>query len=388
MRPFLAIALSLSISACNAAPTAPVPTPTLPGVIQTEQGPVQVEVLARGLTSPWSLAFLPDGRFLVTERGGKLRIVDADGSISAPIKGVPIVHATGQGGLLDVILDPAFRSNQTIYLSYAGKDRNGARTTVMRAALREGKLTDQKVIFRQQPAHQNGLHFGSRLAFGKDGYLYISTGERYELKERAQDTSTSLGKVLRIAGDGSIPDDNPLRGKGRALPEIYTYGHRNSQGLALNPQTGEVWMHEHGPMGGDEINILRPGLNYGWPVITFGRDYSGASIGEGSARAGMEQPLYQWTPSIAPSGMAFLDSEQAGPWRGNLFVGSLKFTMLIRLELAKGKVVHEERLLQGLGDRVRDVRAGPDGLLYVLTESQGRILKLHAPRGAAASQSP
>lgn len=383
MRPILAIFLSLLISACNAAAPGRTDTPKLPGTIQTEQGSVQVDVVTSGLRSPWGLAFLPEGRFLVTERGGKLRVVEADGRIGEPIKGVPQVHAQGQGGLLDVILDPNFADNRTIYLSYAGKDRNGARTTVMRAVLRDQKLEDTKVIFRQQPSFDNGLHFGSRMVFDRNGNLYITMGERYELKERAQDTSTTLGKVVRIKSDGSIPADNPFHGRGRALPEVFTYGHRNPQGAALNPETGVVWIHEHGPMGGDEINVLRAGANYGWPVITYGLDYSGDKIGEGSARAGMEQPLYQWTPSIAPSGMAFLTSEQAGPWRGNLFVGSLKFTMLVRLELKDGKVVHEERLLQGLGDRVRDVRQGPDGLLYVLTESQGRILRFAAPASNA-----
>lgn len=379
MRPVLAIFLSILISACDAAPPRPINTPKLPGTIQTEKGPVQIDVVTTGLRSPWSLAFLPEGRFLVTERGGKLRMVEADGRIGEPIKGVPQVHAQGQGGLLDVILDPNFADNQTIYLSYAGKDRNGARTTVMRAVLRDQELEDTKVIFRQQPSIDNGYHFGSRMVFDRDGNLYITMGERYELKERAQDTSTTLGKVVRIQSDGGIPADNPFIGKGRALPEVFTYGHRNPQGAALNPETGAIWMHEHGPMGGDEINVLRAGANYGWPVITYGLDYSGDTIGEGSARAGMEQPLYQWTPSIAPSGMAFLTSAQSGPWRGNLFVGSLKFTMLVRLELKDGKVVHEERLLQGLGDRVRDVRQGPDGLLYVLTESQGRVLRFAAP---------
>ncbi|AVP96642.1 oxidoreductase [Ahniella affigens] len=379
MRPILAIILALLTCACDAAPPGPFTPPKLPGTIQTEKGPVQIGVVTAGLRSPWSLAFLPNGRFLVTERGGTLRVVEADGRIGQPIKGVPQVHANGQGGLLDVILDPSFAANQTIYLSYAGKDRNGARTTVMRAVLRDQKLEDTKVIFRQQPSIDNGLHFGSRMVFDRDGNLYITMGERYELKERAQDTSTTLGKVVRIKPDGSIPADNPLKGKGRALPEVFTYGHRNPQGAVLHPETGAIWIHEHGPMGGDEINVLRAGANYGWPVITYGLDYSGDTIGEGSARAGMEQPLYQWTPSIAPSGMAFLTSEQAGPWRGNLFVGSLKFTMLVRLELKDGLVVHEERLLQGLGDRVRDVRQGPDGLLYVLTESQGRILRFTAP---------
>lgn len=365
--------IGLSTSCSDAAPT-------IPGVIDTERGPVDVTVVAEGLKTPWGLAFLPDGRYLVTERGGDLHIVARDGTISAPIAGVPVVHAQGQGGLLDVVLDPQFADNRTIFLSYAGKGRNGAQTTVMRAVLGDGELTDRQVIFRQEPALDNGFHFGSRLVFDRDGLLYVTLGERNSLRDLAQDTSNTIGKVVRITRDGEIPAGNPFRGKGRADAAVYSYGHRNPQGAALDPVTGALWVHEHGPMGGDEINVIAPGNNYGWPVVTYGREYSGGKIGVGSEKAGMTAPLYYWVPSIAPSGMAFLTAPEAGPWRGNLFVGSLKFGMLVRLELEDGRVTHEERLLEGMGDRVRDVRAGPDGALYLLTESQGRILRL-MPKG-------
>jgi len=369
MRHFIMIALLGATTACSAAP------PTVPGTIDTEKGPVDVTIVAKGLSMPWSLAFLPDGRMLVTERGGELRYVSADGAIGKPIKGVPNVHAQGQGGLLDVVLDPEFDTNRTIYLSYASPGRNGAHTAVMRAVLGETELSDKKVIFRQEPAIDNGFHFGSRLVIDADGFLWITLGERNALRNKAQELDNTIGKVIRIHRDGSIPEDNPFKGQGRADAAIYSYGHRNAQGAALDPVTGALWVHEHGPMGGDEINVIGAGKNYGWPVITYGREYSGGYIGEG-AKDGMEQPLYYWVPSIAPSGMAFLTSPKAGPWQGNLFVGSLKFTMVARLEVKDGKIVHEERLLEGLGDRVRDVREGPDGALYVVTETDGRILRL------------
>ncbi len=365
---FICVVIGMS-TGCSAANS-------IPGTIDSEQGAIDVQVVAEGLNSPWSLAFLPDGRMLVTERPGKLRIVTADGQAGEPIKGVPVVHAQGQGGLLDVVLDPEFVENQTIYMSYAATGRNGAFTAVMRAVLENNELTDKKVIFRQDPPLDNGFHFGARLAFAPDGLLYVTLGERNQYRDKAQELDNSIGKVVRVDRDGKIPDDNPFRGKGRANDAVFSYGHRNPQGAAINPATGELWIHEHGPMGGDEINVIKPGNNYGWPVVTFGREYSGGNIGEGTEKAGMAPPLYYWVPSIAPSGMAFLTDERAGPWRGNLFVGSLKFALLARLEIENGKVVHEERLLAGMNDRVRDVRAGPDGALYVLTESKGRILRL------------
>jgi glucose/arabinose dehydrogenase len=322
------------------------------------------------------VAFLPDGRYLVTERAGAMRIVSTDGTVGAPLSGVPKVHAEGQGGLLDVVLDPEFARNQTLFFSYAEPGEDGARTAIARARLDAGGLANVRVIFRQQPGLANGYHFGSRIVIGRDGFLYATVGERSDTRERAQHLDKTYGKVIRIGRDGSIPADNPFVGRQGADPAIWSYGHRNPQGLALDPASGQLFEHEHGPRGGDEINIIRKGENYGWPVITFGREYYGPKIGDGTHKAGMQQPLYYWDPSIAPSGMAFLASEHAGPWRGNLFVGALKFMLLARLELKDGKVVHEERLLADDKDRIRDVREGPDGALYVLTESRGRLLRL------------
>lgn len=344
--------------------------------IDSELGPIEVTTIAEGLRSPWAVAFLPDGRFLVTERAGSMRIVESDGQIGEPMSGVPRVHAEGQGGLLDVVLDPQFAANRQLYFSYAEPGADGARTAIARAELDAGGLANVRVIFRQQPGYANGYHFGSRIVIGRDGFLYATVGERSEPRDRAQELDKTYGKVIRIDRDGAIPADNPFVGRDGADPAIWSYGHRNPQGLALNPMTGELFEHEHGPRGGDEINVIRKGANYGWPVITFGREYFGPKIGDGTAKTGMQQPLHYWDPSIAPSGMAFLSTDKAGPWRGHLFVGALKFMLLARLELKGGKVVHEERLLANQKDRVRDVREGPDGALYVLTESRGRLLRL------------
>jgi len=354
--------------------------------IASERGPIDVSTVASGLTSPWSLAFLPDGRFLVTERAGSLRIIEKDGTLGAPLSGVPTVHAVGQGGLLDVVLDPQFATNRTLYLSFASPGAGGAHTAIASARLDSGGLANVRVLFRQTPGYDGGHHFGSRIVIGRDGYLYATVGERSDFRDRAQELDKTYGKVIRIGRDGSIPKDNPFVGRSDANPAIWSYGHRNPQGLALNPATGELFEHEHGPRGGDEVNVIRKGANYGWPVITFGREYYGPKIGEGTAKAGMEQPLYYWDPSIAPSGMAFLSTEAAGPWKGNLFVGALSFALLARLELKDGKVVHEERLLADRHDRIRDVRQGPDGALYLLTESKGLLLRLQpvaAPKPAA-----
>lgn len=344
--------------------------------IDSERGPIEVTTITEGLRSPWAVAFLPDGRYLVTERAGAMRIINADGTVSAPLTGVPKVHADGQGGLLDVVLDPEFARNQTLFFSYAEPGTDGARTAIARARLDAGGLANVRVIFRQQPALANGYHFGSRIVIGRDGFLYATVGERSDTRERAQHLDKTYGKVIRIGRDGSIPADNPFVGRKGADPAIWSFGHRNPQGLALDPASGQLFEHEHGPRGGDEINIIRKGENYGWPIITFGREYYGPKIGDGTHKAGMQQPLYYWDPSIAPSGMAFLSSEHAGAWRGNLFVGALKFMLLARLELKDGKIVHEERLLGDDKDRIRDVREGPDGALYVLTESRGRLLRL------------
>jgi aldose sugar dehydrogenase len=341
----------------------------------------KVETFAKGLAHPWGMAFLPDGRLLVTERPGRMRLIDKDGRLSPPLRGLPQVVAGGQGGLLDVALGPDFTSSRLIYFSFSeprGEGTNG--TSVARAKLvadaNGGKLDDVKVIFRQEPATVSGVHFGSRLAFARDGNLFVTLGERYQ-RDRAQDLSTHYGKVVRIRPDGSAPPDNPFVGKAGARPEIWSYGHRNPQAAAIHPVSGKLWTVEHGARGGDEVNIPLPGRNYGWPVITYGRDYSGAKIGEGTAKPGMEQPIYYWDPSIAPSGMAFYTGGLFPEWKGNLFVGALAGQALHRLVLDGERIVGEEQLLSDLGERIRDVRNGPDGALWLLTDnSQGRVLRV------------
>jgi glucose/arabinose dehydrogenase len=342
----------------------------------TRRGVVRVVTVSRGLEHPWGLAFLPEGRLLVTERPGRLRIVGADGRLSAPLAGVPEVAARGQGGLLDVALAPDFDRSRLVYLSYAELAGSTAGTAVARGRLTETGLEDVAVIFRQEPKVGGGLHFGSRLVFARDGHLFITLGERGQ-RDRSQDLSVHLGKVIRLRPDGSVPDDNPFVTRPGARPEIWSYGHRNVQGAALHPETGALWTVEHGAMGGDEVNVPKAGRNHGWPVITFGRDYSGARIGEGTVKPGMEQPVHYWDPSIAPSGMTFYTGDRFPAWRGSLFVGSLKFGLVSRLELRGEQVTGEERVLVGLGDRIRDVRQGPDGYLYLLTdESNGRVLRV------------
>ena len=348
-----------------------------PQVAPSGETKVEVTTVAKGLEHPWALAFLPDGRMLVTERPGRLRYVTREGALSDPIAGVPEVYAEGQGGLLDVVLDPAFTENSTIYLSYAEPAADGTNgTAVARARLDGGTFADLKVIFRQQPKFRSNHHFGSRLVFARDGNLFVTTGERNSQRDLAQDVGTHIGKVLRITKDGAAPADNPFVGRDDALPEIWSYGHRNIQGAALHPETGELWTHEHGPRGGDEINVARAGRNYGWPVITYGREYSGPAIGAGTAKAGMEQPLHYWVPSIAPSGMAYHDGRGHPAWKGQLFVGALAAAQLVRLELTPdGKIGAEERI--AIGKRVRDVREGPDGALYLLTDEEaGEVLRI------------
>ncbi len=358
----------------------PVPSTTAMALdaptFSTEHGPVRVVTVAEGLEHPWGLAFLPDGRMLVTERPGRLRVVDADGRLGPPIEGLPPLHVEGQGGLLDVALDPHYADKGWIYLSFAEAGEGGAGTAVARGKLKGNRLTDVEVIFRQQPKVKGGLHFGSRLVFARDGTLFVTLGERYQ-KERAQRLDEDLGKIVRINPDGSIPPDNPFVGHRDARPEIFSLGHRNVQGATSNPDTGRLWTAEHGAQGGDEINRPEPGKNYGWPIITYGRDYSGEPIGEGTAKPGLEQPFHYWDPSIAPSGMTFYTGDRFPAWRQNLFIGSLKFGLLVRLELGSDGVTHEERLFEDLGERIRDVRQGPDGRLYLLTDSpEGRILRI------------
>lgn len=338
---------------------------------------VTVVPFASGLEHPWSMAFLPDGRLLVTERPGRLRLVSKDGQVGPPIDGVPQVAARGQGGLLDVALDPHFADNRLIYMSFAEPRADGIATAVARARLSEdaARLTDLQVIFRQQPAWSGTNHFGSRLVFARDGTLFVTLGERFDLSEKAQDLSTTLGKIVRINPDGSIPADNPFRSTPGARPEIYSLGHRNVQGAALDPATGRLWTAEHGARGGDEINAPEAGKNYGWPVISYGRHYSGAKIGVGTAKDGMEQPLFYWDPSIAPSGATFYTGDLFPAFRGSLFVGALAGQALVRVKRADGRVTGEDRLPLGL--RVRDVRQGPDGALWLATdEEDGEILKV------------
>jgi glucose/arabinose dehydrogenase len=337
--------------------------------------------IATGLEHPWGLAFLPDGRMLVTERPGRMRIVRQDGTLGAPLQGVPKVDAIGQGGLLDVAVDPAFGSNTLVYWSYSEPDLAGGRgngTAVARGRLEGERLRDVQVIFRQLPKVASTSHFGSRLAFARDGRLFVTLGERFSRRDDAQLLANHLGKLVRVELDGKVPADNPFVGRPGARPEIWSLGHRNVQGAAIHPVTGELWIAEHGPQGGDELNVVLAGRNYGWPVITYGAEYgSGAKIGEGTAKAGMEQPLTIWVPSIAPSGLAFLTSERYPGWKGNAFIGALAGQMLVRLELDGRKVVGEHRLLQDLHERIRDVRQGPDGWLYLLTDSaDGRVIRL------------
>ncbi len=347
-------------------------------VFNSEIQRFRAQTITEGLEFPWGLAFLPDGRMLVSERPGRLRLIGADGKLDPqPVTGLPPIAAINQGGLLDVVLHPDFAKNGWIYLSYAAEGTGGYGTEVLRGRLEGHALRDVQILFRMQPKSQTSHHFGSRLVFDRQGYLYITLGDRGEMA-RAQRLDDHAGSVVRLYDDGRVPQDNPFVGKAGAKPEKFTLGNRNVQGAALHPQTGEIWAHEHGPQGGDEINIIRAGVNYGWPVITYGRNYgTGTKIGEDTAKPGMAQPLLYWTPSIAPSGMAFYTGERFPGWRGNLFVGALAGQMLVRLQLDGERIVHQERLLEGALGRIRDVRQGPDGLLYLLIDSaQGRIVRL------------
>jgi glucose/arabinose dehydrogenase len=371
MRRFIALALSFIACVFSAhAGDAPIHASRLHDF--------RVVTLTQGLEHPWGLAFLPDGRRLVTERPGRLRIVGADGRLDPqPVTGLPPVAAVGQGGLLDVALHPDHANNGWIYLSYAGPGPGGVGTEVLRGRLAGHALRDVQVLFRMRPKTASGYHFGSRLVFDRQGFLYITLGDRGDMP-RAQRFDDHAGSVIRLHDDGRVPADNPFVGRPGALPEKFTLGNRNMQGAALHPQTGELWTHEHGPQGGDEVNIMRAGVNYGWPVITYGVNYGiGTKIGEGTHKPGMAQPLWVWTPSIAPSGMAFYTGGRFSKWKGNLFVGALRGAMLVRLELEGERILREERLLEDKLGRIRDVRAGPDGLIYLLTDSpDGRLLRL------------
>jgi len=338
-------------------------------------------VVASGLENPWGLALLPDGRWLVTERPGRLRIITAEGAVGEPITGLPPVDARGQGGLLDVVIGPDFARDRSIFWSYAEPRDGGNGTAVARGRLSDDgtRVENVQVIFRGTPTYDGDKHFGSSLAFAPDGKLFITVGERSDaaVRAQAQDLGSHYGKTHRINADGTVPQDNPFVGRAGAMPEIWSYGHRNAQGIAI-ADDGAVWTVEHGPRGGDEINLSRAGLNYGWPAVTYGIEYRGAPVGEGvTAREGIEQPVYYWDPSIAPGGMALYDGAMFPGWRGNLLVAALRDKHIARLVLEGGRVVGEERLLTGLGERVRDIAVGPDGAVWAITdETNGKLVRL------------
>jgi aldose sugar dehydrogenase len=350
-------------------------------VYPSSAGNLAVQTVATGLAHPWSLAFLPDGRILVTERPGRMRLVTQNGRLSPPLANVPKVFAVSQGGLLDVIPDRGFAQNRTIYFSYAEPFNGGGRTALARARLDDSeapRLTDVKVIYRQYGPPSHGNHFGSRIVQAMDGTLFVTNGEHFTDRDMAQTLDNDLGKIVRITTDGTAPPDNPFANKPGARPEVWSYGHRNPQGLALNPADGKLWEQEHGARGGDEINIIQKGHNYGWPRVSYGVNYDGTPVGTGKTKMeGVDDPRWHWTPSIAPSGMAFYTGDLFPTWKGSLFNGALKSQLLSRLELKGDAVVKEERLLQALNERIRDVRQGPEGALYLLTDSaSGRILRV------------
>jgi len=347
-------------------------------LVQSQKHSFRLVTLQSGLDRPWSMAFLPDGRMLVTEKEGRLRILDKGFRLDPkPVDGLPEVAAHGQGGLFDVVLHPDYARNGWIYWAYSAPGAGGWSTVLARGQLQGHRMTQVQVLFTMLPRTRMGQHFGGRIVFDTSGMLYLTFGDRGD-KERAQKFDDHAGSVIRLHDDGRVPTDNPFAQRTGAKPEKWTLGSRNMQGAAIHPQTGALWTHEHGPQGGDEINVMRAGRNYGWPVITYGANYgTGTQIGEGKSKPGLEQPLHIWVPSIAPSGMAFVGGNQFPRWRGNLLVGALRGQMLVRLELDGEKVLHEERLLQGQLGRVRDVRIGPDGFIYLLTdEAEGALLRL------------
>lgn len=371
------LVVALGLTACGGAQPPSGPAPRSTNAVE-KPGALRVETIATGLDHPWGIAQLPDGRWLVSERPGRIRVVAADGRLSPPLGGVPAVVASGQGGLLDVAIDPDFATNGTVYFSYAEPGSGGtAGTAVARGRLGADRIDNVTVIYRQEPKVSGGNHFGSRIVFARDGTLLVTQGDRFSYRDQAQDLESDLGKIVRVNTDGSIPGDNPFTGRGTARPEIWSYGHRNIQAAALDPASGQLWTVEHGAAGGDELNHPEPGKNYGWPVITYGRDYDGSSIGIGAAKEGMEQPVYYWDPVIAPSGMAFYSGSVFPGWTGNILVGGLASQRLVRLVMESGRVSREERYLGELGARIRDVQVGMDGLIYVATdETNGRIMRL------------
>ncbi len=359
-------------------------------VFETSAGPVTAEIVASGLVHPWALGFLPDGGLLVTERPGRLRIV-RNGVVGAPVVGVPEVWARGQGGLLDIALGPDFAASGRVYVSYAKPGPGGAGTAVMAATLQiegmNGRLVDQRVIFEMDRSTPNRIQFGSRIAIARDGNLFVTLGDRGDA-DRAQDADDLAGGVVRIGPDGSIPADNPFVGRAGA-DALWSIGHRNPQGATIRASDGSLWTVEHGAMGGDEINKEERGRNYGWPVISYGQHYGGGQIGIGTAAPGMEQPVYYWDPSIAPSGLSFYEGEMFPQWRGDLLVGALKFELVARLEMDGDRVVGEERLFKGAFGRIRDVRVGPDGAIWLVTdEDPGAIIRITPGRRRETKTAP
>ncbi|HTF98107.1 MAG TPA: PQQ-dependent sugar dehydrogenase [Cellvibrio sp.] len=347
--------------------------------IQTETGKIRVTTIAEGLENIWSLAFLPDGNMLITEKPGRMRIVTAAGKVGEPLQGLPKIYNQGQAGLLDVVLAPDFASSKKIYFSYSEPGEKGRNSTAVSHAILNGNQLEKVTrIFSQQPKVDSNNHYGSRLVWGDDGTLFVTLGERYSEKDKSQTLDNHQGKVVRINADGSVPADNPFVKTPGALPEIWSYGHRNVQGAAIHPQTRKLWTGEHGPQGGDELNIDEAGKNYGWPVITYGENYGGGKIGEGTHKQGMEQPVYKWVPSIATAGFIFYTGNQFSHWKNNILLASLKEQTLVRLVVEGNKIIKEERLLKNeLGQRYRSVIQGPDGLLYLVTdESKAKILQL------------
>jgi glucose/arabinose dehydrogenase len=337
-------------------------------VLRSSKGSYSLRMLTLDLEQPWGMAFLPDGRLLITERPGRLRVF-ANGRLErAPVGGLPKVYARGQGGLLDVCLHPDFARNARLYLTYSGEGEGGAATVLARAEFRNNALVGVQPIFEALPRTSGGLHFGSRVVFDRAGLLYVTCGERYQM-QRAQNLADLGGKVVRLRDDGTVPPDNPFVGREGARPEIFTYGHRNPQGMAMHPGTGRIWLVEHGPRGGDELNLLKAGANYGWPRATHGIDYSGSTISPNKSLPGMEDPVRVWVPSISPSGLAFYTGDRFPGWKGSVFTGALSDNALIRIELDGDRYVGEERLLVDLLPYIRDVRQGPDGLLYVVTHT-------------------
>lgn len=393
MRPML-IARAALLAAAASLAAAPLGAPAASAqdkaaVVKSDKQAFTVETVASGLERPWGLAFLPGGRMLVTEKAGRLRLVAPDGKVSPAVTGLPKVDARGQGGLLDVAVAPDFATSRLVYFTFSEGGEGGVNGTALgrgRLAENAARLEDVAVIWRQAPKYASTKHYGSRIVFAPDGQtLFVTVGERSdaEFRVKAQALDETLGKVVRLTPDGKPAAGNPFEGREDAKPEIWSYGHRNPQGAAINPDDGRLWLTEHGPMGGDELNKPEAGKNYGWPVITYGKEYSGEPLGEGTEKAGMEQPVYKWVPSIGASGLVFYAGDAYPGWKGSAFVGGLAMPMLARLEMDGGKVTKEERLLEDLGERIRDVRQGPDGLLYLLTDNpEGRILRLKpAPAG-------